>query len=81
MIYNPSMEMEKRLRRVGGSVMLPLPPQMLTESGLAAGDVVKLRSRPGHIELEPAEGGDLEVAAFAARFMHRYRDALARLDR
>jgi len=74
------MEMERRLRRVGGSVMLPLPAQMLAESGLAAGDVVRLQSRPGHIELVRTEGPDLEVAAFAARFSARYREALSRLD-
>ncbi|HLQ34699.1 MAG TPA: hypothetical protein VK457_18590 [Chloroflexota bacterium] len=73
------MEIERRLRRVGGSVMLPLPPEMLTESGLAPGDVVRLKSRPGHIEIAPTEGPDLEVAAFAARFTRRYREALARL--
>jgi len=74
------METERRLRRVGGSIMLPLPPEMLTESGLTAGDVVLLRSRPGHIEIQRTEGPDLEVAAFAARFAARYREALAGLD-
>jgi hypothetical protein len=73
------MEIERRLRRVGGSVMLPLPPGMLRESGLGDGDVVRLRSRPGRIEISPVEGPDLEVAAFAARFTRRYREALARL--
>ncbi|HLG69515.1 MAG TPA: hypothetical protein VK009_03720 [Chloroflexota bacterium] len=73
------MEVQRKLRRVGGSVMLPLPPQMLAESGLKAEDVVRLRSRPGTIEVSPAEGPDMEVAAFAARFSRRYRDALARL--
>jgi hypothetical protein len=73
------MEVERRLRRVGGSVMLPVPPEMLVESGLVAGDVVRLKSRPGHIEISRTEGPDLEVAAFAARFSARYREALARL--
>ena len=73
------MEIQRKLRKVGGSVRLPLPPQMLLESGLKAGDSVRLRSRPGSIEIVPAEGPDMEVAAFAARFSRRYRDALARL--
>ncbi len=59
--------------------MLPLPPDMLAESGLKAGDTVRLRSRPGSIDISPTEGPDLEVAAFAARFSRRYRDALARM--
>ncbi|HEX6510848.1 MAG TPA: hypothetical protein VF157_01000 [Chloroflexota bacterium] len=73
------MDIERRLRKVGGSVMLPLPPAMLAESGLRDNDVVRLKSRPGHIEIVPSEGPDLEVAAFAARFTRRYREALAGL--
>lgn len=73
------MEVQRKLRRVGGSVMLPLPPEMLRESGLRADDIVRLRSRPGSIEIAPAEGPDMDVAAFAARFSRRYRDALASL--
>lgn len=59
--------------------MVPLPPEALAESGLKVGDRVRLTSRPGHIEVAPISGPDDEVAAFAARFTRRYRDALERL--
>jgi len=59
--------------------MLPLPPEILAESGLQLGDTVRVTSQPGRIEVAPAEAPDDEVAAFAARFTRRYRDALARL--
>ena len=73
------MEVKGNLRRVGNSVMVPIPPELLEESGLQAGQVVRLRSRFGHIDLEADEGPDPEVAAFAARFVDRYRDALKQL--
>jgi anaerobic selenocysteine-containing dehydrogenase len=73
------MELERTLRKVGGSVMLPLPPETLAESGLQMGDSVRIISRPGRIEVAPAPTPDDEVAAFAARFARRYHDALARL--
>lgn len=73
------MEIKRRLRRVGNSVMVPIPPELLQESGFTEGQVVRLRSRLGHIELDSDEGPDAEVAAFAARFIDRYRDALQRL--
>jgi len=59
--------------------MLPIPPELLRESGLASGQSVRLRSRPGHIEIEPAETPGTEVVAFAQRFARRYRRALAQL--
>jgi len=80
MSYNRVVQLERKLRKVGGSVMLPLPPETLAEAGLRSGDVVRLSSRAGRIEVTPTEGPDmLEVAAFAARFASRYREALTRL--
>jgi antitoxin component of MazEF toxin-antitoxin module len=73
------MEIKRRLRRVGNSVMLSIPSETLEESGFQEGQTVVLRSRFGHIEVEPAEGPDAEVAAFTARFVSRYREALQRL--
>lgn len=72
--------MERRLRRVGGSVMVPLPPEVLSESGLRVGQVVRLRSRPGAIAIEPVDAEASGVVTFAARFVDRYREDLGRLD-
>jgi antitoxin component of MazEF toxin-antitoxin module len=73
------MEIERKLRRVGNSVMIPIPPELLQESGFKEGQVVRLRSRVGHIDLDSDQGPDAEVAAFAARFLERYEEALSRL--
>lgn len=59
--------------------MLPIPPEMLRETGLAEGQMVRLRSSFGHIDLDSDSGIDAEVVAFAARFTERYREALQRL--
>lgn len=75
------MEIKRRLERVGNSVMVPIPPECLEESGFREGQIVRIRPRFGGIELEP-EPDDLpnaDVAAFTARFVERYRDALKRL--
>ncbi|MGH7747756.1 MAG: AbrB/MazE/SpoVT family DNA-binding domain-containing protein [Candidatus Dormibacteria bacterium] len=74
------MERERRLRRVGGSVMVPLPPDLLADAGLAVGQTVRLRSRPGAIAVEAVEVSSSGVVTFAARFVDRYREDLGRLD-
>jgi hypothetical protein len=73
------MEHERRLRRVGGSVMVPLPPEMLAEAGFGVGQVVRLRSRPGVIAIEAVDVPSSGVVTFAARFLDRYREDLGRL--
>jgi antitoxin component of MazEF toxin-antitoxin module len=74
------MELERRLRRVGGSVMVPLPPEMLAEAGLSVGQAVRLRSRRGAIAIEAMDVPASGVVTFAARFVDRYREDLSRLD-
>jgi len=49
------METKRVLRRVGGSVVVAIPPEMLDESGLSEGASVIMRSREGRIELERAD--------------------------
>lgn len=70
------MEMRRQLRRVGGSVMLPIPAEVLRDAGMAVDQMVRLRSRLGHIEIEPDAQPDLALAAFASRFTARYERAL-----
>jgi antitoxin component of MazEF toxin-antitoxin module len=71
------VKVKRKLRRVGNSVMVPIPPEALGESGLKVGQEVVVRVRYGQIELVPSEGPGADVAAFAARFVDRYRDALS----
>jgi len=75
------MEMTRKLRRVGNSVMLAIPSEVLAEAGLREGQSVTLRSQPGRLEVEATDMPDQRVAAFAARFSERYREALQELAR
>jgi len=75
------MELTRKLRRVGGSVMLPIPPEVMRESGLAAGQEVLLKSRPGHIDIQSVTLPSTEALDFAQRFSTKYREALAELAR
>lgn len=47
------MSSEGRLRKVGGSVMLAIPPAMLDDLGLGADTPVNLDVRGGQLVVEP----------------------------
>ena len=44
----------RKVRKVGNSLMIPLPPETLSESGFKEGMEVAIGSRPGHVDLDPA---------------------------
>ena len=71
--------MRRKLSKVGGSVMLPVPPEMLEELALQAGSEVKLTSEGGRIRVEPAARPSAEVVEFMRRFMGRCDQALSTL--
>jgi antitoxin component of MazEF toxin-antitoxin module len=74
------MEIERKLRKVGGSVMVPIPPEMLDELQLRADQSVRLVSEEGGIRIEPAvPRPSPEVVEFAARFIGEYEDVLRAL--
>ena len=74
------MEIERRLRKVGGSVMVPIPPEMLEELQLRADQQVRLISEGSGIRIEPtAPRPSPEVVEFAARFMDEYEDVMRAL--
>jgi antitoxin component of MazEF toxin-antitoxin module len=64
------LQIERKLRKVGGSVMVPIPPEMLGELQLRAGQSVRLVSANAMIRIEPAVPRPLpEVVEFAAKFI------------
>jgi antitoxin component of MazEF toxin-antitoxin module len=48
----------RTVRRVGGSLMISIPPEMAAGLGLGEGADVTLRSHAGVIEIEPADLGE-----------------------
>ena len=73
------MMITRKIRKVGNSLMIPLPPETISESGFSEGMEVAIASRPGHVELEPAGVPDRSLIEFAAKFTNRYREDLAEL--
>ena len=69
----------RKIRKVGNSLMIPLPPETISESGFQEGMEVAIDSRPGHVDLDPAGVPDQSLVEFAARFTRRYREDLAEL--
>lgn len=74
------MRTRRTLRKVGGSVMLPIPPEMLEEMSLEVGQDVLLSSEGGVIQIEPSVSRpSREAVEFASRFMGKYDEAMRNL--
>jgi antitoxin ChpS len=74
------MQTRRTLRKVGGSVMLPIPPEMLEEMSLEVGQDVLLSSEGGIIQIEPSVPRPSHAAVeFMARFVGRYDEAMRNL--
>jgi len=73
------MEITRKLRKVAGSIMVPLPPEVLEESGLTVDTTVVIRSRHGHVEIEPEAAPDSDAMAFMDSFLAEYAEAMAKL--
>jgi hypothetical protein len=78
-LYNRVVIITRKVRKVGNSLMIPLPPETLSESGFKEGMEVAIGSRPGHVDLDPAGIPDNWLVEFTARFTERYREDLAEL--
>jgi putative addiction module antidote len=74
------METKRRLKKIGGSVALFIPPEMLQELRLEPGAEVEVSSEPGSIRVRRAESGPPEdLVKFAQRFTKKYEEALRNL--
>ena len=73
------MSIIRKIRKVGDSAMISLPPETISEAGFKEGMEVAIGSRPGHVDLDPAGIPDTWLVEFTARFTERYREDLAEL--
>lgn len=75
------MKIERTLKKVGGSVMVPIPAEILRELHWEAGLRVTVDSEDGAIRIEPAtERPPDDIAEFVARFTQKYDQALRNLS-
>ena len=75
------IQTRRKLRKVGGSVMLPIPPEMLEELRLEPGAEVEMKSGDGGISIRRTEQGPPEeLVEFAYRFTKKYEVALKNLS-
>ena len=76
------IQTRRKLRKVGGSVMLPIPPEMLDEMSLRIGQEVLLSSEGGTIQIEPSvPSPSPDAVEFMARFTKKYDEAMRNLAR
>src|SRR5215212_3059287 len=76
------MQTRRTLRKVGGSVMLPIPPEMLEELRLGAGQDVEVSSGGNMIRVEQsAPRPSPDAVEFMARFTRKYDEAMRNLAR
>ena len=74
------MQVERTLKKVGGSVMLPIPPEILREMHLQAEQSVRVFSEPGRFYVEPATTMPApEAVEFMQRFTEKYDTAFRNL--
>ncbi len=59
--------------------MLPIPPEILEDAGLAVGDSVVIRARRGRVEVEPEMLPDPDAQAFMDAFLAEYGEAMSKL--
>jgi putative addiction module antidote len=75
------METKRRLKKIGGSVALFIPPEMLEELRLEPGVEVEVVSEGGTIRVRRAQPGPPEdLVEFAHRFTKKYEEALRNLS-
>ncbi|CAN5672025.1 hypothetical protein BH24ACT20_BH24ACT20_07960 [soil metagenome] len=75
------METKRKLKKIGGSVALFLPPEMLEELRLEAGTEVEISSERDSIQVRRAEQGPPDdLVEFAHRFTKKYEKALRNLS-
>ena len=60
------MALTRTIRRIGGSLVVTIPPEIAQEAGLEEGTAVTLRSRSGRIEVERSDRAE-QLKAEAAR--------------
>jgi antitoxin component of MazEF toxin-antitoxin module len=74
------VQIDKTLKKVGGSVMLPIPPEILRQMDLQAEQVVRLSSEAGRFYVEPvATKPAPDAVEFMARFTDKYDEAFRNL--
>ena len=69
-----------QVRKVGNSVGLILPKELLAQLNVKEGDKLHLVKRPdGSISLSPFDPKHARTMEIARKIMHRYRDTFAAL--
>ena len=74
-----NLSRQLKLRRVGNSVGIILPKELLSAYGLEAGDAVSVSKAPDGIHIAVRDPGFDEQIAEARKLMKQYRNALAEL--
>ena len=74
------MQTRRRLRKVGSSVMLSIPPEVLKEMNLEVGQNVLISSEGGVLRIEPSIPRPApDVVQFMQRFTKKYDRAMRNL--
>ncbi|CAN5599506.1 hypothetical protein BH24ACT21_BH24ACT21_09170 [soil metagenome] len=74
------METKRQLKKIGGSVALFIPPEMLEELRLEPGTEVEIASEGDSIHVRRVEQGPPDdLVEFAHRFTKKYEMALRNL--
>ena len=70
-----------KIRKIGTSLGVVLPKEVLADLGVAEGDLVYPVITPGGVDLTPYDPDFAEVLDDSADFMRRHRNALRELSK
>lgn len=74
------MKIERKLKKVGGSVMVPIPAEILQELRWEPGHTVVIDSEGGLLRVEPTiKRPSPEVMEFVTGFFEEYDEAMREL--
>ncbi len=75
------MARKLKVRRIGGSLGVTLPKELLDDLGVGEGDALYSVRTPNGVELTPYDPDFAEVLEDARDFMRRHRNAMRELAR
>ena len=75
------MEIIKTINKIGNSLGVIIPNEMLSSLGLKKKNKVRLRMDNGEIHIAPSERREERVMQAAAKYVNRYRSDFKKLAR
>lgn len=75
------MEIIKSISKIGNSLGVILPLEMIEELGISKKSRIRLISENGFITIRPTEGREVKIMRAAAKYLQKYKKDFKKLAR